>query len=281
MTACRPGSYLLCLLNAVVLLGTASADPESLDGGVLIAHYVPEMVFSEAPPEGYCAHYLEHYAISHYSEQLNRIDVATYLQVTWFVLAAWVEPKTWCETMFGLGEYDPGYFACGLHGPCFCGDGLEVPSPGWPGPGGGVLLRALDTPWSGNYVPIYFFNGYAYGYGGSQVLPLGNGPGEQQPYFTNCASPAQAWGVASLGGLGINTNGIYSAPGEDPAACCMDQDCLMLPLSVCALLGGDPRSGVFGCLPNPCVPQTVTVRPDGTGDDATLQEPWMPPWTGA
>jgi hypothetical protein len=170
----------------------AAADPSNLDLGALIVHHVPEMAFSESPPEGFCAHYLDHYAIMHYTQQVSRIDVADYMRATWFVLAAWEEPKEWCAAARGFGAHDPAFFTAGSHGGCFADQGTSLHSAGWPGPNEGVVVQTTTKAWTGNYLPVYYFSGYAYGYGGAEVIPLADPPGGIAG-LPNCALPPMSW----------------------------------------------------------------------------------------
>jgi hypothetical protein len=264
----------LPIASLLVLLGTwfpASGDPANLEQGVLIAHYVPEMLLTEEPPGGTCGYYLDHYAINHYSQQVNRIDVADYTLATWFVLAAWEEPKVWCETAFGLGGYDVSAFAFTNIGACFPGTGQALATSGWPGPEEGVLLTAsAGDPWDGNYLPVYFFSGYAYGYGDPTVIPLAD-VGSSPAGMANCQYPPVFSPADQLGGMGINTDGVFVVPGGEFAACCVGVECHVLTAGLCASLGGAWLPEVADCDPNPCVPQTVVVRPDGLGDYPTIQ----------
>ncbi len=187
------------------------ADPQNLQGGALIAHYVPELLYTESPDDA-CADYAP-YAITHHSQQVNRIDTGDSLQATWFVIAAWCEEKEFCGFMFGFSGYDPEIFEFLAWGPCLgLSGGLEIPSHGWPGPMEGTLCVTGGDPWVGNYVPIYYFHGYAFGDVDPGVIQIIPDPTVGiHPEVGNCASPPNAW-FTQDGGIGINMEGIYVAP---------------------------------------------------------------------
>ena len=96
--------FALALLG--LAMGSASADPANLFGGVLIAHHPDGLVYSAG--EEWCARYMDTYAIADANDQINRSDVASTVdnQDVWFVVAAFNEDKIWCGTQFGLGDYD-------------------------------------------------------------------------------------------------------------------------------------------------------------------------------
>lgn len=250
------------VLLGLALLGLAvgaSADPTNLAGGVLIAHYEAALTLSEPPPEGVCAAYAP-FAITTAEEQVNRIDTATYVMADWFIIAAWEEDKEFCGVQFGFDAYDPGIFTPVYYGACFPPTGgLEIPSGGWPGPEEGIAFVVTGDPWAGNYVPVYWFIGYAYGYGASGVMQLIPDPTVAEPFggTGNCASPPEKWDAA-LGGMGINTDGTYVAPTPPPppeGACCLGTDCIILSEEDCLAAGGEWLGEGTECEPvNPCDP---------------------------
>ncbi len=166
------------------------------------------MEYSSSPPAGgWCREYWDHYRLEDCEDQVNRIDTTE--PVIWFVLAAWAEEKEWCGTEFGLGEYDPAAFGITDHGPCWPEDGLEIPTSSWPGPGEGTAIVVAGAPWEGNFVPVYWFAGYAYEEG---LIPLSADPATGFAGTSNCESPPQAWAADSLGGMGLFQDGVYACP---------------------------------------------------------------------
>lgn len=197
---------------------SALADENDLSNGVFIAHYPPDIQFSILPPaEGWCQHYIDNFAIECCSEQNVRIDVSS--GSVWYVLSAWDEEKTWCGTQFGFEWYDPMIFRFIDWGPCFPNDGLEIHSGEWPGPlAGTAFVIAGDpyVPWSGNFVPVYHFVGYAYPSG---VIPLSIDPTPGIPFggWCNCTMPApEQFEATCFGGMGIFTDGIECCPQGAP-----------------------------------------------------------------
>jgi hypothetical protein len=191
--------------------GPAQADLNDLSGGVFIAHFVPELVYSQVPDDA-CGDYAA-YAISSAEQQVHRID--TQELSTWFVLSAWCQEKEFCGVQFGFGAYDPAPYAFTSWGPCGAGVLLELPSDGWPGPLEGTAITGAGTSitWAGNYVPIYFFCGYAYG--GQTMIPLDEDHSVFVPFggWGNCDLPvAGIYPAEAYGGMGIYTEGIYIAP---------------------------------------------------------------------
>ncbi len=247
------------VLLGLALLGLAvgaNADPTDLCGGALIAHYVAELELSENPPEGMCAAYAPH-AITSAAEQVNTVTVGgPYQLADWFIIAAWTEDKEFCGVQFGFSDYDPGIFAYSDFGACFpATGGLEIPSTNWPGPDEGIAFVVTGDAWNGNYVPVYWFIGYAYPYDG--VIELVPDPTVAQPFggTGNCASPPEKWD-AYLGGLGINMGGIYvePTPCDEIWACCVGTDCSMQTAADCEGMNGTWLEGVE-CEPiNPCDP---------------------------
>ena len=201
----------LLLFAALIglLIPSANADPTDLTGGVFIAHYPAALQFSsDPPPEGWCHHYNESFALEVCEEQVNRVDTPS--AIAWFVLAAWDEEKEWCGTQFGFDSYGPGIFGFVDWGPCYPVNGIEFASPGWPGPNEGTacVTSSTDT-WSGNLVPVYFFAGYAYAEG---ILSLAPDPRMGFGGTANCPFPPSTFSAARHGGLGLFTDGIAVCP---------------------------------------------------------------------
>jgi predicted outer membrane repeat protein len=233
----------------------AHADPYELSDGVLIAHAPPGLEFSASPPpEGWCQHYLDGFAIDRCADQHPRVDgPPAPTGVVWYVLAAWEEPKVMIGFEFGFSEYDPALFSFVDWGFCSQGGAIQLPFGGWPGPQAGTMVAAIgDESWSGNLLPIYYFAGYAYSQG---VLPLGVNPRTGTALFA-AAHPGSAvidsYDVLCLGSLGLFTNGVscYPEPGLEPRACCLGDECQELTETECL-----DQSGVWLYAPT-CDPQT-------------------------
>ncbi|MCK4304864.1 MAG: right-handed parallel beta-helix repeat-containing protein [Candidatus Eisenbacteria sp.] len=231
----------------------ASADEVNLEDGVFIAHYVPQLEYSEAP-ENACGDY-EQYAIANPEDQVNRIDAdGTYS--TWFVLAAWSEEKEFCGVQFGFGDYDPDIYPIDFFGICSPGGVLEICGFSWPGPNNGTAVVTTGIPWTGNYVPVYYFGGYAYA--GETTIPLGIDNCASVPFggFGNCEQFPEKWPAVCFGAMGINTEGLAcdpTTPYPPPeCACCIGEVCQILTQTDCLLAGGEWLSGIMSCDPNPC-----------------------------
>jgi hypothetical protein len=202
--------WLVTALFLGLSLSGAAADPGNLWGGVFITHYVPEITYSPYPSNPICQEY-QQYAITSPQQQNNRIDTgAVWYGACWFVLAAWTEEKEWCGSEFGFGDFDPGLFLFGEFGPCFPpSGGLELHTPGWPGPNEGTAFVVTGEPWQGNLVPIYYFMGNPYGqYYGPGLIPLGVNPEHGLAGSANCQAPPQVWDALCLGAMGIDMDGI-------------------------------------------------------------------------
>jgi hypothetical protein len=187
------------------------------------------------------------------------VTTSTLLPAVWFVLAGWEEEaKTWCGVEFGLGEYDAGVFVMDEARPCYPPTGgLELPTAGWPGPGEGTASVVTGDPWQGNWIPVYVFGGYAYGYGGaSTLIPIAADPATGFAGLTNCTHPPEAFEFdpGQLGALGANTPGTVPAfpPPPQPAACCVMEVCTLRFERECQEGGGLWMEGVTSCEPNPC-----------------------------
>jgi len=254
------------VLLTLALLGVATgawATPENLEGGVFVAHTVDALPYTASPPAaGWCGEYAAH-AIN----SLGQVDVTLQFYPdpsgnTWYVLAAWeLESKTWCGTEFGLGDYNADLYLVHEYFPCFPVAGLEIPTPGWPGPNEGTAFVTTGTPWSGNWIPVYWFGGYSYDPSyGSTVMPISVDPPTGFCGFSNCMNPPSSFtvGAAQRGAMGINTEGhvpIWPLPPQ-PWACCLPEPlgaCVMLVEQDCLLQGGIWLGEGYECLPvNPC-----------------------------
>lgn len=249
----------LLAIGMLALVMSAYADPANLWGGCLIAHYCKQLPYSSDPPAlGWCGEYQANYAITDHTEQVNRIDTSAFTDANWFVIAAWDgEEKTWCGTEFGLGEYDARIFNILEWDVCYPPDGgLEIPTPGWPGPNEGIAFVVTGAPWEGNYQPVMRFGGYAYAYYGSDVIPTDVDPPTAFAGFSNCEAPPVPFDAHELGGLGINMDGIYAEPVNyvpPTGACCFwDWTCEVLTEEECLQAGGWFLGPDTGCEPNPC-----------------------------
>ena len=234
---------LLSILALGLVTSSSWADSSNLSMGSLIAHYVPELGYSSDPPAcGWCLEYEATYAISSFEAQNNRI-----------------EEKVWCGTEFGFGDFNPAIFGFIEWAGCFPeGGGLEIPTAGWPGPNEGIAFVVTGTPWEGNFESVMWFGGYAYGNYGSGVIPIAIDPPTNFAGFSNCVTPPQPYEVPAdrLGGLGINTDGIYVEPPPPPphGACCVGFDCYEVPEEECIQMGGTWLGPDVLCEPNPCIP---------------------------
>ncbi len=253
----------LALVTAIagVFAQPAAADPTNLTGGILIAHYCPEC-FSytyDPPAGGWCAAY-EPYAIQSLEEVIAALPASLDAQL-WYVLAAWeIENKTWCGTEFGIGDYDPAVYAFAECGVCAPGGFLEIPTAGWPGPNEGTAFVTTGTPWSGNWVPVYYFGGYSYAYtGSSTTIPLDVDPPTGFCGFSNCVNPPVLYevGPEQRGIIGVNAPGYVPGWPLPPqtGACCLVEPlgaCEELYEPECILAGGEWLGAGSTCNPNPC-----------------------------
>lgn len=203
------GMFLVWVFVCPVLF-SAHADESDLSNGVFIVHNPPGLQFSDfPPPEGWCEHYESNFAISSCEEQNPRIDVTS--GSVWYVLAAWCEEKEWCGNEFGFADYDPTIYDFVEWGPCAPGGFLEIPSDYWPGPNEGTAFVATDMFWVGNFVPIYYFTGYAYSGG---VIPLGPDPPTDFVGFCNCLVPPELWEPVCIPAMGILMDGVECCPAQ-------------------------------------------------------------------
>jgi hypothetical protein len=227
------------------------ADSTRLFDGMLIVHAPSGLVYSSG--EDYCGRYASEFAISNSYEQVSRIDPASpEVSTVWYVLGAWGSEKEWCRTIFGMDAYDPAIYLFADWGPCN-GAGVEVSSSGWPGPGAGTAVVHGDR-WVGNYEPVYWFAGYAYGAG---QIPLGAYDYQSQSGFGNCRDVS--FPISCYGALGIYADGMECHPLGQSFACCTGSDCQILTEEQCAAGGGSWLPGNSSCNPDPCVGSTVPM----------------------
>lgn len=197
------------------------ADETDLNNGVLIAHHPPGIQYTDpAPPEGWCQHYHDNFTINCCHEQNPRIDTDPGEGSVWYVLSAWDEDKEFCGVEFGFASYDAGIYgfvewdACPAPG----GNCLLLTCGDWPGPDAGVAIVVCGDPylpWTGNFVPVCWFAGYAYAEG---VVPLGPNPtGYVVAGWGNCEWPTEGFETTCLGALGILTDGIECCPEGGPS----------------------------------------------------------------
>jgi hypothetical protein len=253
----------------------AAADSANLAGGVLIAHRPTAMVWStDVPPEGWCAQYVNQYGITAANQQVNRIDGAGSSAI-WFVLAAWAGPKKFCGAEFGMGTYDPAAFVLTDNGAC--GNNftpLTLPGTGWPGPNTGFSMSAPPGgSWRGNYVPVYYFAGYAYDPG--TTMPITANPTTQFGGIANCAIPSVQIASECFGIMGILQDGHYCEPPTVvPGACCFGGgDCQLVLQDQCDVLGGTWDGSAQCTEPNPCpVTWACCIHDEATGAETCQME---------
>ncbi len=253
------------LLLALVLAGMATcawATPDYLWGGALVGHSIDVMPYTTSPPVGgWCAEYASH-AVSSFEELDTELPWHPFGNI-WYVLAAWeTESKIWCGTEFGFGNYDSSVYGFLEFFPCYPVGGLEIATSDWPGPNEGTAFVTTGTPWSGNWVPVYWFGGYSYppSYGAT-VMPISVDPPTNFCGFSNCQNPPISYAVeeAQRGAMGVNMPGMVPVWPEQPGpwACCLPQPsgtCVMLLEQECLTLGGTWLGEGVTCEPvNPCL----------------------------
>lgn len=255
--ACRTLTTMAVALGGFGL-GTgdiAKGGASNLGGGVLIAHCPAGMVYSsDAPREGWCANYQNEFAITSAEQQVNRTDTVG-APVFWFVLSAWHEPKEFGAVQFGLGDYDSTAFIIVEHGVCG-GLHLEIPNGTWPGPNTGIAIAASDrSGWKGNYVPVYYFAGYAYA-PGTRIDIAGYSDRLPHASWASCGTWPQDANAVCLGAFGILQDGVSCAPPPPEAirgACCLGGGaCQLLTQHECAAAGGTWNgsticTGMYSC----------------------------------
>jgi len=244
---------------ACALVGVAVADPNDLSGGVLVTHFDPEWFsYTYDPPAGGWCEMYSAYPI-HGLEEVNAQIMSEGAWI-WFVLAAWEsEDKVWCGTEFGFGAYDPNPWVFYEYAPCFPVNGLEIPTPNWPGPNEGTAFVTAGDPWMGNWVPVYYFAGYNYGYAyGATIIQIDVDPPTAFCGFANCLNPPDVYAVDPWwrGGMGINMPGYVPGTVPPAGACCLPEPpgaCEFLYGVECEMAGGTWLGAGIPCEPvNPC-----------------------------
>ncbi|MCK4303678.1 MAG: T9SS type A sorting domain-containing protein, partial [Candidatus Eisenbacteria sp.] len=198
------------------------------------------------------------YAITNADQQVNRIDADGSYSV-WYVLAAWWDPQEFCAVEFGLGNYNASIYPIDGYGPCYATVGLEIPTGDWPEPNTGIVVSDVGGGWSGNYLPVYFFGGYAYE--GETKIPFTVNPAAT-PFagFVTCEAPIPTmFPTTCLPIMGINVDGDslcipLAPPPPDSSVCCVGPNCYLLEReSDCLIMQGTWHPGLHSCDPNPCV----------------------------
>lgn len=246
------------VLLAIALLGlvgsaAATAPEDNLGNGALIAHCPVPNIYT--PGGDYCALY-EPIAIFDCADQ-NNILVTTgyYDRNVFYLLAQWGETKYLGAAQFGFADYPPNFFFTNS-GACIPPDGqlTEFSSSGWPGPNEGTAITA-GVPWVGDFIPLYFFEGYGYG---AFVIPTGVNPDTGLAEYANTEVPGVAYPIVYLGGMGVNMDGIYvcAVAVENFVCCYEDGGCALYPdEGSCVQSGGTWRPDLGqSCDPNPCPP---------------------------
>ncbi len=265
MTACsaaRGVAAFACALSVTALVcllaGPAGADPNDLDCGVFFTHELSPIIYCSDPPSGgWCGEYVPISTREEVDASLRYIELGT----IWFVLAAWeVEGKLWAGTEFGIGAYNTAAYGFAECGVCAPAGYLEIPTPGWPGPYEGTAFVTTGTPWSGNFVPVYYFAGYSYyGTGLSTEIPLDVDPPTGFCGMSNTQNPPASYAVDidSRGRMGVNSDGYVPEWPTCPQdwACCMPDPlgaCEMMLEGECMAAGGLWMGEGVTCDPNPC-----------------------------
>jgi hypothetical protein len=244
------------VLLAIALLGlvgsAAATDPQdNLANGALIAHCPDPTIYT--PGGDYCGLY-EPIAITDCASQDNQVESLDYLNPTvFFLLAQWGEYKELGAAQFGFGPFDVVFWFA-ASGACIPPGGqlTEFASSGWPGPNEGTAITA-GVAWTGDFIPLYWFEGYGYGY---TTIPTGPNPDTGLAEFANTEVPGVAYPIVFLGGMGINQAGIYvCAEAVENFVCCYeDGGCALYPdEGACVQSGGTWRPDLGqSCDPNPC-----------------------------
>ncbi|MBP6875467.1 MAG: C10 family peptidase [Candidatus Eisenbacteria bacterium] len=247
---CSLRSYPVCTMMG----GTWMADspecdayvclPDSikLSGGALIVHAPAGLQFSSGTD--YCDTYASN-PITNSGQQVTRIDpVNPDAAYVWYVLAAWAAPKTWCQTTFGLGSYDPGAMLIENWAPC--GGASCQSTANWPGPGEGITL-ITSQPWNGNFLPMCWAASYVYASG---QAPLTEFTLQSQTGFANCEG--LSFPIDCYGALGLMVPGVNCYPDARWFACCLGGGCQVLTEEACMAGAGTWLEGTVTCDPDPC-----------------------------
>jgi len=252
----EPKNLLIVLIVLIVLFGlgvsvdSPPANPVPLPMPTLAAHHASEIEFSAIPPAGGWCQVLSRPVIPAMIRQ--RIDVEDSRAVVWFILFANEGLDDICAMEFGFGDYDGRAFSIQHHGPCYPGNGLDLPSANWPGPNAGTRLAITDSPWQGEWVPIYHFAGYVYAEPGPTLIPFDVNPETGFATVTHCGQEPEALDEYDLGGLGVNTD--WAPPLPLSSACCHGGGCSLESQSACDSLHGEWIPWALSCDPDPCEP---------------------------
>ena len=218
-------------------------DSVNLSGGALIVHAPTGLQYSS--DNDYCALYASGLRITNSYEQISRIDPASpEISNVYYVLAAWSEPKTWCQTTFGFGSYDPALLAFGPWGTCNAV--YSQTTAGWPGPGEGIQVLTTEQG-SRNFEPICWLACYVYAAG---QVPLAVYEIDQATGFANCG--AMSFPIDCYGALGLLTDGVDCHPAGEAFACCVQTACQILSEAECLAAGGIWIAGNAVCDPSTC-----------------------------
>ncbi len=240
------------LFVLLALLSSAWATPDDLSGGVFIAHYVPEVIYTHDPPMDACEAYAP-YAITSCAQQCTRVDTDSMRTIVWYVLCAWTEEKEFWGAEIGVGEYSEDMFLYIAWDVCFPpSGGLVIPAGHFPGPNEGTAFVATGEPWQGNYVPVLWVAGHAYAESGVIQLSV-DPPTGWAGWWTDGPDP-RSYPTAAFGALGINADGLPVCPGDPLAVCCLPGDTcwLLSAYQNCEMLGGVWHANWTTCEPNPC-----------------------------
>lgn len=186
-----------------------SEDPDRLAGGVLLVHHPIGLEYSAGVD--YCAYAADSLSFPDCWEDVNPtvpIDSATSV---WFVIAAWQEAKEFERIDFGFGSFDEQAYGFLDHGPCFPGEGQEISDAGWPGPLKGTSVATSTTPWQGEFVPIYYFAGYAYS---EAEIAIQGRQGEHFARAYNALAEPSDFRPTRCGVLGIGRAGVRACPDQ-------------------------------------------------------------------
>lgn len=279
------------LALAVMGLVTGAAYAQDLTGGVFIAHHPAGLAYTtETPAGGWCPLFG---TLSGCDAQNNDNLATDGSALVWYVVAAFVQDSQWCGIEFGLTYFEDAETGYSIAEAGFCvpGQALEIPGDTWPSSGQGVSVVTTDIPWSGNFKPVYYFGGYAYG---ATTVQIGDNPGTPGPTaFANCNQeefPAAAYGAMGFGLPGVDacpeappvdqwacclydgtcilteTADLCMAAGGEwfqgllceavicpvPAVCCLDHMCYFVHADECTALGGELHPEFVDCVDNPC-----------------------------
>ena len=242
--------FVLALLSMV-----CGASYAGVDNGVLMTHRIASWTYTTDP--GTDATYCDVFdgdPLTDFADQVTE----EYFTVTgtshFFVVAGFDVSSDFCGVQFGLDTYDnvicsiTGYEACGTNTNAIAGAG-------WPAPGVGIGITVPSADaWSGQFVPVYFFQIYCYPaptY--TTVVPLRTDPTGDFAGFATCDTPPVKHAAVDLGEYGINEGGTPVEPGATGAACCVGDACTVVAdVAACDLLGGVFYAAITTCTPNPC-----------------------------